>query len=204
MGKNVEVLEDCKKPCCNLNKKCNENVHNIIYEMININSHSFSNKYLGYISGIGSNNYSPIEGIDCYKYVQELVPRHLPQIECGIEPLLRDFSNNNYKNTINILDIASGLGTVGLAICRILKKYNYNLNINLTMIEPSNTFAEMIKKFKIVNNQPNLKISHWQYKFDQFLSEIKEDNSKYFYDDEIFDWIVMSNFITGITDNNDL
>ncbi|MFU8766123.1 MAG: hypothetical protein ACNA7I_00350, partial [Candidatus Methanoperedens sp.] len=74
---------------------------------------NFEKKELFLLKKIGekivaySKKYPIFEGDKCIQYLQEYVPLHLPQIQCGLKDILQSEILPNLEN-VNIIDIGSG------------------------------------------------------------------------------------------------
>ncbi|MCP4105654.1 MAG: DUF1566 domain-containing protein [Desulfobacteraceae bacterium] len=172
-----------KLPCDNI-RHCNENVHNIIYNMLQ----GRCDKYRG--RKLFGGEYSIFEGDDCIQYLQEYVPFHLPQIEYALRDTLRNYPFTH--NHVSILDIGSGPATVALSLCKMDEAGYYDFSI--TTIEASNTFNNMIEIYERINlNRSVTIVENLKYTFEDFFNLSCQWEGH-------FDWIIIANFVTGIDD----
>lgn len=195
MSVNILVSE-FSHVCDNVRDKfCNENVHNIIYEMMRTYPRYISERFIG---GLFEGPYRIFEDNECIQYIQEFVPFHLPQIQNGIEPVLVDiYTNLSCRNDkpLRILDLGSGPGTTTLALCRILNNINKDLYLNVTTLEASTTFNNLIKILKRYNSENKINIiEQLFYTFNDFLNDSIKLKGR-------FDWIIAANFISAVGDN---
>lgn len=151
-----------------------------------------------YIGGLFDGPYPVFENNQCVQYIQEYLPFHLPRIETALRKVLLYFGKELlYQNRpIRILDLGSGPATVPLAFCRQLDRYNYPSILNITTLEASNTFNKMIDIFNEINSNNNITINRLHDTFDNFIINAKNSKGQ-------FDWIIISNFITGIASTVD-
>ncbi|MCP4349732.1 MAG: hypothetical protein GY795_29985 [Desulfobacterales bacterium] len=125
---------------------CNLNVHNILHNMLQGN---YSPNYRGGLSFGPS--YPIFEGEQCFQYLQEYVPFHLPQIVYALDNTLNNLYNKlPIPPHISVLDIGSGPATVPLSFCKLSHKWKYNLTV--TTVEASEGFNNM----EIIKPKPTL------------------------------------------------
>ena len=189
------MLENLRSPCENIATHiCNEQVHNIIYNIIERYSQFYSPFYIGGLFDVV--DYPIFEGKECIQYLQEFVPFHLPQIETVLSNMLNYFSLNFPNSTISVLDIGSGPATVALAFCRLFNRIQYQINLEITTVEASNTFNNMIDMYSQGNLNNNVRIvENIRSNFNDFMNSLEERKGKF------INWVIMANFISAIGDS---
>jgi len=147
-----------------------------------------------YRGGLNFGSPYPIfEGDQCFQYLQEYVPLHLPQINRGLENCLEYYKNKSL--TISVLDIGSGPATVALAFCKQLNGCDeYGFDIGITTIEASDTFNQMIEKFNEISSNKNIVIlQNFNCTFTNIIENRIAEKNKGEYD-----WVIIANFLSGI------
>jgi len=134
--------------------------------------------------------YTIFEGAKCIQYLQEYVPFHIPQIEYVLCNTLQKLKCIPKKRSI--LDIGSGPATVPLAFCKLLSSRKYEIILEITTVEASKGFNDMINIFRKVNANDNVEIvENLRSTFQDFISNAKRWRGR-------FDWVIMANCISGI------
>lgn len=188
-----DTLEGWHQSCQNAKSQfCNDNVHNIILKMLLEYPKFISDTFIG---GLFDGPYKIFENNQCIQYIQEYVPFHLPQIENGLRPALQHIYENlscQGDKPIRILDMGSGPATTAISFCRLLDKFSNKINLQISTMEPSTTFNEIIAVFSKENLNRNITITdHFDYTFDDFLS------LSYILKGE-YDWVIAANIISAL------
>jgi len=168
---------------------CNENVHNIIEKM---GQGRFSDYYIGGL--FYSPQYRILEGPECIQYLQEHVPFHLPPIKIVLDNVIWE-SKDFFNHTINILDLCSGPATVPLAFCKIPSiRYARKHKFDITTVEPSEGFNNMINIFKATNTNEFIEIVN-NLKYNIFDDNFMKDEAVF---KAGYNWIIIANSISAI------
>ncbi|MEA2075363.1 MAG: hypothetical protein U9O85_06475 [Euryarchaeota archaeon] len=177
--------------CKNItNGFCNENVHNIIEKM---GQGRFRENFVG---GLFSSRpaYSIFEGDECIQYLQEYVPFHLPPIKIVLDNVIWE-SKDFFNYAINILDVCSGPATVPLAFCKIPSiRYAHKHKFEITTVEPSEGFNNMINIFKATNTNEFIEIVN-NLKYNLFDDNFMNDESVF---KTGYNWVIIANSISAI------
>ncbi len=130
------------------------------------------------------------EGKKCFQYLQEYVPFHLPQIEYVLKDVMAKYCFDDMA--LNIMDIGSGPATVPLAFCRLdPNEYPYT-KFNITTIEASKTFNDMISVFECMNKYKTVEVD---CKLNHNIADLTNSASEYKIG---YNWIIFANSISAI------
>lgn len=134
--------------------------------------------------------YPILEGKECFQYLQEYVPFHLPQIEYVLKDVMLKHEFDDM--TPNIIDLGSGPATVPLAFCRLdPNQYPYE-KFNITTVEASKTFNDMISVFERMNKNKTVEID---CKFNCNITDFMNSAPRY---NIGYNWIIAANSISAI------
>lgn len=136
-------------------------------------------------------NYPIFEGDECKKYIHEYVPLHLPQIVYVLRRILQKTIFEEAQS-IKILDIGTGPATVPLAFCRLKKDSFKNRNFEITTVEASKTFNNIIRNFKNSNENKSIEI----------VNILDCEITNFMYKPTLksgVDWIILANSLSAIS-----